>query len=98
MPITGSLIAKSSQVKTSPPCAYSPVLLSLGLQLFSHPLKNAVVVLVQLNSLLLVAIDVVCSVRGTGSTSDGDPLYFFFEGRWSLPSSLLFVVVVYHIR
>ncbi|CAN0073866.1 unnamed protein product [Ectocarpus sp. 6 AP-2014] len=50
-----------------------------------------------LNSVLLVAIDVVCSVRGTESTSDGAPLYFFFEGRWSLPSSLLFVVVVYHI-
>lgn len=53
---------------------------------------------VQLNSLLLVAIDVVCSAKGTESTSEGIPLYYFFEGRWSLPSSLLFVVVVYHIR
>lgn len=51
-----------------------------------------------MNSLLLVAINVVGSARGTETTSDGSPLYFFFEGRWSLPSSLLFVVVVYHIR
>ncbi|CAM9853382.1 unnamed protein product, partial [Scytosiphon promiscuus] len=50
-----------------------------------------------LNSLLLVAIDVVGSVKGTETTSEGVPLYYFFEGRWSLPSSLLFVVVVYHI-
>lgn len=48
--------------------------------------------------MLLVVIDVVGSLGGTESTSDGLPFYYFFEGRWSLPSSLLFIVVVYHIR
>lgn len=49
-------------------------------------------------SALLVAVDVVGSARGQSKGSDGTSLYFFFEGRWSLPSSLIFVVVVYHIR
>lgn len=54
--------------------------------------------LAQVTSILLVAIDCVGSALGEEDGSDGTGIYFFFEGRWSLPSSLVFIVVVYHIR
>lgn len=93
-----SLLVLEAQPQYSPPVLHTPRL-TLRLKPYSFPCVYAYnIYILQLISLLLVAINVVCSVRGTQSTSDGNPLYFFFEGRWSLPSSLLFVVVVYHIR
>jgi hypothetical protein len=36
------------------------------------------------------------SSAGSAAAADND--YGFFRGRWSLPSSLMFTVVVFHVR
>ncbi|CAM9435512.1 unnamed protein product [Chrysoparadoxa australica] len=64
----------------------------------SYPKHSDVVMLVTytLVSTLLVTQYAIMSAMGTALDQTSTKLYFFAEGRWSLPMSLIFVAVGFH--